>query len=367
MAIKEIASRLSNDFEFDLITAKFEKNLPPREKIGNVTVWRIGFGKPNLDKILLPFLGALKAHKLHRKNNYFCFWSVMASFGGGTAYLLNIFYKIFGMKKVPIVLSLQEGDSEDHFKYRWLGLVNLSWKMALKRTDFLTALSHFLLDRAKKKYGFTGPKVLVPNGVDVSFFSAVSRIEQTEEVLRKIHKKSGEILLVTVSRLVHKNAIDDVVSSMVYLPTHIRFIILGNGPEIHNLKRQVKKLALSERVSFIGFISHRDLPSYLHQCDIFVRPSRSEGFGNSFIEAMAARIPVIATPVGGIPDFLDDRETGIFCAPDDPKSVAEAVKTILSEKSLREHMISSAFNRVSNLYDWSRIAELMKNEVFDKI
>ena len=82
---------------------------------------------------------------------------------------------------------------------------------------------------------------------------------------------------------------------------------------------------------------------------------------------MAARLPVIATPVGGIPDFIDDKETGIFCSPDNPKSVAEAIRFLVDNPELKWNIIDKAFERVGKKYSWDYIAEDMKEKVFDKI
>jgi glycosyltransferase involved in cell wall biosynthesis len=89
--------------------------------------------------------------------------------------------------------------------------------------------------------------------------------------------------------------------------------------------------------------------------------------GNSFIEAMAAGIPVIATPVGGIVDFLKDRETGVFCQPKNPKSIAEAVNLLLLNPSLQSTIVRNASSMVAQKYDWYLIAKNMKDKVFDKL
>ena len=141
---------------------------------------------------------------------------------------------------------------------------------------------------------------------------------------------------------------------------------IGKGDEGPNLQKQAKELKVSDRVKFLGFLPYKDIPKYLSVCDIFIRPSRSEGFGNSFIEAMAAGLPVIATPVGGIPDFVDDKETGFFASPDNPQSIKVAVMTLLNDKTLRDNIVQKAQNRVLGGYSWDRIANQM-GAVFDRI
>src|SRR3989344_9376814 len=81
IAVKEITDRINN-VQFDIVTARLDGKLPKFEKIGNVNVYRIGFGASMLDKYLLPFLGFLKAYNLHKKNHYRVLWSIMASYAG---------------------------------------------------------------------------------------------------------------------------------------------------------------------------------------------------------------------------------------------------------------------------------------------
>ena len=364
VAVKEITDRLSNDFEFDLVTAKLHQDLPRVEKIGAITVYRVGFGKMTIDKLLLPFLGLIQAWRLQNRRKYFCLWAVMVSYSSGAGYLFNIVRALSGQTRIPIILNLQEGDSEDHLKYRWGGLIALSWKLAMRQTDFLTALSNFLLNRAKKN-GYTGPSLLVPNGADIEVFSRKINSSVKEKLKEEFGKKADDVFLVTVSRLVRKNATDDIISALPHLAKNVSLIVIGNGVESFRLQKQAHDLGVESRVKFLGFVSHEDIPKYLSICDIFIRPSRSEGFGNSFIEAMASGLPVIATPVGGIPDFLDDKITGVFCSPDNPHSIVQSVKLILDDNVLRRNIIRGAYHRVTERYTWSNIAQKMK-DVFDR-
>jgi glycosyltransferase involved in cell wall biosynthesis len=118
------------------------------------------------------------------------------------------------------------------------------------------------------------------------------------------------------------------------------------------------------------------MPKYLKSCDIFIRPSLSEGLGNSFIEAMAAELPVIATPVGGIVDFLFDPtlplvssglcgasdQTGYFCKPANPESIKDTVNHALNNAQKNE-VIQNAKKRAIEKYDWASIAMQMKGIV----
>lgn len=347
VAVKELTDRLGSEIKFDLITAKLGRGLPSVEKIGSVTVHRIGVGVPLIDKFFLPYFGAAKAWQLHRQNHYDYFWCIMATFASGVAYIANWF-----QKKVPIILTLQEGDSEEWLTRRWFGLLNLSWKMALKRTSILTALSTYLVERGRR-LGFKGEGFIIPNGVEVGRF-----INNSPRVM------GDEIVLVTVSRLVEKNGVEDVIEAMKFMPENIKFKIAGSGILEKSLKSLVKKLKLENRVEFLGTVSQGELPAFLHSADIFIRPSLSEGQGISFLEAMAAGLPVIATPVGGIPDFLKDGETGLFVPPNNPRLIAFQVQKLISDRVLRDKIVMNAKRMVREKYDWDLIAKEMKSKVF---
>ncbi len=360
VSIKEITDRLS-DFEFDLITGRFKRDLPKSEKVGNVNVYRLGFGLPVLDKLLLPFWGAIVVNRLQRKNAYLAFYCVMATFASGAAYL----YNIFSGQRVPIILNLQEGDSEEHFGNRWFGLINFSWRMALGRTAVLTALSRFLGDRAKR-FGYKGEVKIIPNGVDTIRFELKAwSLEERNQIRKDLELKENDIALITTSRLVKKNGVGDVIGALADLPSNIKFVICGVGELEESLKLKAKSLKVEDRVIFAGNVSQDILPKYLKASDIFIRASLSEGFGISFIEAMASKLPVVATPVGGITDFLKDGETGYFCKPNNPESVAETIKRVLADPN-KNAVVEKAHRMVLEKYDWDKIVPEI-GKVFENI
>ena len=212
-----------------------------------------------------------------------------------------------------------------------------------------------------RRMGYKGDIEVIPNGVDVKLFAG-------EEIPHK------NIMLITTSRLVHKNAVDDVIRALPLLPEHIRFHILGTGPDDAALKTLAQELDVSARVEFLGHIDHKNIPVYLHTADIFIRPSRSEGMGNSFIEAFAAGLPVVATQEGGIADFLFDAKrnldkptTGWAVDPNSPEQIAEAVKDILQNPEQVKKVVQTARALALAHYDWDLIAKSMREKVFARV
>ncbi len=380
VAIKEITDRIKpSDIVFDMVTLRFDSTLPKFERIGNVNVYRIGFVMKNpsmvdlvkfplvLNKYLFPFLGFLKARTLHKKNSYDGTWAMMANYAGFAALFFKKKYP-----RVPYLLTLQEGDPIEYILHRVRFVLSL-FKQIFTRADFVQTISHYLADFARDMR-YTGPLEVVPNAVNVAHFSQEYSVEEFFAFKQKLGKQSDEIFLITTSRLVKKNAIDEVIRALPLLSSQVTFLILGIGPDEASLRALADSLKVSDRVKFLRQISHEDMPKYLKVSDIFIRPSRSEGLGNSFLEAMAVGIPVIATPVGGIPDFLFDPEknsdhesTGLFVNIDDPQSIARQVKRVIDDAALRTRLVINGKKLVTKKYDWDIIAIDMKRKVFDQL
>lgn len=349
IAVKEITDRLP-DWECHLVCAKIRPGLAYREQIGRVLVHRIGIGKP-VDKVLLLVFGPLFAFFLGR---FDVVWSLMASYGG-FASLVYTWFK----PTSQFLLTLQEGDPLDHYAKR-AGRLAFLHKKIFQRADAVQAISRFLADWAVSM-GFRGTLDVVPNGVNLETFThhAPYDMQQRKDLRKQWEFGDADFLLVTVSRLALKNGVDDLIRSLVFLPAHVKVVIAGEGEDRDKLRVLTEQKELTDRVVFLGGRSHEELPTILRACDCFVRASLSEGLGMAFLEAMAVGLPIIGTPVGGIPDFLTDGETGLFCQPHDPESIAKAVRRLMEDASLREKLIRNGEVIVEERYGWEGIAKEM--------
>ncbi len=358
IAVRDIVKRL-DDIEFDMITARFKKDLPVFEKIGNVNVYRVGWGS-SADKYLFPFLAFWRAGRLYRRRQYRIIWAIMANYAG----LAALFFRLTH-KKVKYLLTLQEGESEEKIRRvtRWFSPL---YRLIYRRADFVQAISQFLEERARR-CGFSGPSEVVPNGVDLKNFSAVFSEKEIFQLREELGIKPEEKVVITTGRLVAKNANDDLIKALEFLPDNTKLIIMAVGPELAKLKKLAADKGLAGRVIFGGFVPHEQLVKYLCLADVFVRPSISEGLGNSFLEAMAAGLPVIGTAVGGIKDFLKDpflsladKPTGLFCAVQNPRDAAEKIKKLLADKELRRVLTANALALIKEKYDWQLVALRMR-------
>src|SRR3989344_1489886 len=347
LAVKEITDRIKN-IDFDLITLRFDRKRAKQEKIGNINVYRIGGGK-----LLFPFLAFFKGLSLNRKNKYNIVWSIMANRAGFAA----LFFKLWH-PEVKYLLTLQEGDALNYPEKR-MGSAKIFigglYKKVFRNADHIQAISNHLADWAKKM-GAKSVKV-APNGVSVE-----------KSIRAKVHKVKSQNnkIIITTSRLVYKNGIDTLIKAMAILcvqhrMSNIKLQILGGGQEEKKLKELAKELKVEDIVQFIGYVEPEKVYDYLAGADIFVRPSRTEGLGSSFLEAMGAGLPVIGAPVGGIPDFLNDGETGLFCKVDDPKDLAEKIKKLITDETLAKRIAENGRRLVLEKYNWNDLFQRMEN------
>ncbi|MBU6491069.1 glycosyltransferase [Patescibacteria group bacterium] len=379
IAIKEITDRISPlEIEFHMVTLRFDSRLPNTEKIGNVTVHRIGFSRASptiadlqrfplfLNKYWYQFAAARAASRLHRTYRFDGVWAMMAHSCGVPAGLFKTFHP-----EVPYLLTLQEGDSPEDIE-RLARPIWPLFKRGFTQADALQAISHFLLAWGRRM-GFKGHAEVIPNAVDTAHFAQAFTEKESSAMREKLGKRTGDVFLVTTSRLVHKNGVDDVIRALALLPEHTHFLIYGIGPDEAMLNALAERLGVASRTHFAGQVEHADMPLALKACDIFVRPSRSEGLGISFIEAMAAGLPVIATQEGGITDLLfdakrnpDKETTGWAVDKDSPEQIAEAVRGILAQPEQVARVTATAKKMMLEKYDWNLIAKQMKS-LFDRL
>lgn len=380
VAVKEITDRIDpKDIEFHMITLRFDSNLPKVEQVGNVLVHRVGFARPgpsmadlkkfplHYTKAIFQISAAFKALALNRQYKYDATWAMMAHSAGAPAALFKIF-----KPKIKFLLTLQEGDPPEYIE-RVMRPLWWLFSRAFTTADMVQVISTFL-GRWARARGYQGELEVVPNAVNTKYFSQEYPRAELDELKQKLGKKEGDVFLITTSRLVHKNALDDVIRALPALPSNIKFIILGIGPDEAMLRKLAEELKVSDRVQFVGLVDHKEMPKYLHISDIFIRPSRSEGMGNSFVEAMAAGVPVIATQEGGIADFLFDafrdpekKTTGFAVDKNSPEQIVVAVEDILRNPEKVKAVVDEARALAFEKYDWEIIARDMREKVFKKV
>jgi glycogen(starch) synthase len=167
--------------------------------------------------------------------------------------------------------------------------------------------------------------------------------------------------LLCVCRLLRWKGIDIALGALAMLLARfpsLRLIVAGDGPARAELEEQVGLLGVNHAVSLIGMVSPTDVPALMSRATIVLVPSRDEeGFGLVALHAAFAERPVIASRVGGLPEVVLDGETGLTVPPEDAQALAEAIASLLEDRSRAAALGSAARTRALERFTVSRMAD----------
>jgi len=173
---------------------------------------------------------------------------------------------------------------------------------------------------------------VVPSGID---FLPPEDMKKSDYLRKEFSFAPDDYLVGIVAHLAdhkgHKYLIDAIKILKDKTPK-IKIIIVGEGPLMMELTKQAKEIHVEDMVFFLGF--REDVPKILASLDLFVLSSYLEGMGSSIMDAMAHKLPVVATNVGGIPEVVIDGKTGLLVPPRRPAALAEAILELYRNPSL---------------------------------
>lgn len=231
--------------------------------------------------------------------------------------------------------------ANDIFERGWL------LEEKVERSAFFAAISEF-----NKRYlaaqGINVDKVCISRcGVDFDQFTR-----------RQTHQPSKKIVVGVVARLVEKKGLDTLVHSLERLKNQgekVELLIAGSGPLETELRLLASKLDFTDSdVRFLGAMSHAKVAEFIKSLDIFVLPCKQDVNGDMdgipvvLMEAMLSGVPVISTNLSGIPELIEDKQTGLLILPGDDQGLANAIATIAHDKILRERIVEAAIVKVKN-------------------
>src|ERR1035437_3493392 len=139
----------------------------------------------------------------------------------------------------------------------------------------------------------------------------------------------------TIARLAPTKGVDVLVRAMVGMP-EARLVVVGMGPEEPALRDLARQCGVAPRIEWVGWTDQARM--YLSSFDVFELASRAEALSLAICEAMLARLPVVATSAGGIPEIVADGETGVLVPLDDPETMARALYRLVHDSALRQRM-----------------------------
>jgi glycosyltransferase involved in cell wall biosynthesis len=147
--------------------------------------------------------------------------------------------------------------------------------------------------------------------------------------------------------------------------SNTKFVIIGGGNTDH-LKKQAWDLGIWDKCYFTGFMSDEDLNRFQTVADCAVFPSLYEPFGIVALESFAAKVPVVVSNTGGLPEVVNHSKTGIVTNSNDPNSLAWGILEVLKNPDYVQWLVDNAYQDLKNRFDWAKLAK-QTLEVYDKV
>lgn len=218
--------------------------------------------------------------------------------------------------------------------------------------DAVVPLSQAMIEPLRYIPGLTRKLFLIQNGVDIIEIESIDTVH--EEM--KHWKEEGAFIAGYIGRLIYGKGIETLLSSLAMSGMEDwRLAIIGDGEQGEEFKVLTKSLGISDRVIFFGFRSDR--LNFLKGFDVFVLPSESEGIPRCLMEAMAARVPVVASDIPGCRYLVDHRRTGLLFQTNNASELAQALIYLVAEPHLAHSLVNAAYDHVNTYYSASRMAK----------
>lgn len=199
---------------------------------------------------------------------------------------------------------------------------------------------------------------LIPNGIEIKANSKNKSLQKKRLLYEQLSLDPKYSIIICIARMIIYKGHQDLIQAFEVIKKEIPLsllILVGDGPERKNIKKQVKVHKMSEFVKFLGI--RNDINDLIEISDLLVLPSRdNEGSPNVVIEAMERSIPVIATDVGGTSELLNSNpKSGILLPPNHPEKLASAITKLLKTPHLAKQFGENGRNKVIAKFDLNKM------------
>jgi glycosyltransferase involved in cell wall biosynthesis len=201
--------------------------------------------------------------------------------------------------------------------------------------------------------------VTLYNGIDINKYNGNNK---EQNLLHEFNLQKNFVIIGFIGRLEEVKGLDyllEAATVIVKKNKEARFLIVGEGSQKRFLQQKAQDLGIGKYIIFPGF--REDVDEILAAIDILVMPSISEAFPTAILEAMASKKPVIATTVGGVPEIVVNRETGILIPAKNIESLANAIIDLMQSSEKRSVMGLKGRERVAEHFSIERMVENYEN------
>jgi glycosyltransferase involved in cell wall biosynthesis len=225
--------------------------------------------------------------------------------------------------------------------------------------DRVIAISDHAYEQLTTQYGLDENDVaMIPHGVDTD------RYYPRDETHSAVSEE--KITLLYVGRLGARKGIDLVIRALNDVSDpKFEFIIAGTGRHKESLRSLTHELGLNDSVTYLGYVPDKELPKLYSSADIFILPSRYEGFGLVLLEAIACGTLALGADAGGIPTAIDDGEDG-YVVSRNPDSFTEAIEELMQDEDKRQRMNEQAIQDIDTR-SWNRTVQKTVSVYYDHL
>ncbi|MGH7194846.1 MAG: glycosyltransferase, partial [Candidatus Saccharimonadales bacterium] len=252
---------------------------------------------------------------------------------------------------VPVVVHTEHGKNyAPRRRTRWVGRLAGAW------AETFFGVSEDIVEEVRGLRVVASRKLrFAPNGIDPAPFAVASSVQALKQ---QLGIPVGDRIIGTVGRLAEIKCQDVLLrgfARVARVRDDVRLLLVGDGPSRTALETLAEQLGVRPQVRFVGYQARPQ--DYLQLMDLFALTSRSEGMPLTVLEAWAARVPVVATRVGGLPRLIDHARTGWLIPPFDEAALASALLQLLADDAMRKRLIDAGQREVQTTYHLDAMAE----------
>ena len=261
--------------------------------------------------------------------------------------------------KIPVVSTIHATESG-----RYSGIhdevqryINdTEWMLTYESTEVIVN-SNYMKSELQRLFGLPFEKInVVPNGVNLNLYNGVER----DYNFRRQYAADNEKIILYVGRLVYEKGIQNLIAAMPKVLNcyhDSKLIIAGKGGMIDELRDEVRRLNIENKVYFTGYLNLTQVTKMYKCADVAVFPSTYEPFGVVALEGMLSGTPVVVSDVGGLNEIVQHRENGMKSYAGNPNSIADSILELLFNPGLCAEVSKAAKAKVKAQYNWNKIAQ----------
>ena len=254
----------------------------------------------------------------------------------------------------------------------WGSLTGMKKKL-LNKCDVILAVSHFTKEQLIKTNGIDGNKIEIFYNTIDPFFHYPTQFQKPLQLIKRYNIGENDKIILTLTRLAYTekykgyDKVIDVMPEIISKYPDVKYLIAGKPDERERarLKELIAARQLEKNVFLIGFIAEEEITDHYQLADLFIMPSRKEGFGIVFIEAMACGLPVIAGNQDGSVDALKNGELGLLINPENRNEIIETLQKVLESNSYTVPKKQQLQKEVKGYFGFQQFYQSLKQQLIN--